>query len=65
MTCSLLKVENVTQLEHFLANHPEAKTVEFELTLPNQFKQAIGWQCLPLDEQGGDGFYYALLQKMV
>lgn len=63
VTCSLLKVENVTQLEHFLANHPEAKTVEFELTLPNQFKQAIGWQCLPLDEQGGDGFYYALLQK--
>lgn len=63
VTCSMLKAENVAQLQLFTATHNDIKEVEFDLTLPNQFKQAIGWQCLPLDEHGGDGFYYALLQK--
>lgn len=63
VTCSLLKAENVRQLEAFLAVHSEAVAIDFTLDLPNQIKQAIGWQCLPLDPQGGDGFYYALLQK--
>lgn len=64
VTCSLLKAENVKQLEQFLTKHNDVKEIEFDLALPNQFKQAIGWQCLPLDEKGGDGFYYALLQKL-
>lgn len=64
VTCSLLKAENVQQLEQFLATTPNAKAVDFDLSLPHQFKQPVGWQCLPLDENGGDGFYYALLQKV-
>ena len=64
ITCSLLKVENELQMKNFLANTPTAKTVDFELTLPNQIKQAVGYQCLPLNDDDGDGFYYALLQKV-
>lgn len=64
VTCSLLKAENMKQLEQFLTKHNDVKEIEFDLALPNQFKQAVGWQCLPLDEKDGDGFYYALLQKL-
>ncbi|MCP3896447.1 methyltransferase domain-containing protein, partial [Moraxella sp.] len=64
ITCSLLKAENERQITNFLANTPTAKTVDFELTLPNQIKQAVGYQCLPLNDDDGDGFYYALLQKV-
>lgn len=63
VTCSLLKAENEGQITHFLAKNPDAKVVNFELNLPNQIKNDVGYQCLPLDEKGGDGFFYALLQK--
>ncbi len=63
ITCSLLKAENEQQMQAFLSEHHNAKAVDFELTLPNQIKQAVGYQCLPLDNKGGDGFYYALLTK--
>ncbi|MDO5050821.1 MAG: 16S rRNA (cytosine(967)-C(5))-methyltransferase RsmB [Moraxella equi] len=64
ITCSLLKAENERQITNFLASTPNAKAVDFELTLPNQIKQAVGYQCLPLNDDDGDGFYYALLQKV-
>lgn len=64
ITCSLLKVENEHQITNFLAKMSNAKAVDFELTLPNQIKQAVGYQCLPLNDDDGDGFYYALLQKV-
>lgn len=64
VTCSMLQAENVKQLQQFLATHSDVKAVEFDLTLSNQVKQAIGWQCLPLDEKGGDAFFYALLRKV-
>ncbi len=64
ITCSLLKDENERQMVKFIHHHDNAKAVEFELTLPNQLKQEIGYQCLPLNEHDGDGFYYALLQKI-
>ncbi|ELA09465.1 16S rRNA m5C967 SAM-dependent methyltransferase [Moraxella macacae 0408225] len=63
ITCSLLKIENSEQMQNFLANNPDANLVDFTLDLPNQIKQTIGYQCLPLNEHSGDGFYYALLQK--
>lgn len=63
ITCSLLKAENTQQIQTFLTQYPDAAAVDFELTLPNQIKQAVGYQCLPLDPNGGDGFFYALLQK--
>lgn len=64
ITCSVLKAENEQQIASFLAKHGNAKVVDFTLTLPNQIKNGIGYQCLPLDEQGGDGFFYALLRKV-
>lgn len=63
VTCSLLKTENEGQINNFLAKNPDAKVVNFELNLPNQLKSKVGYQCLPLDPNGGDGFFYALLQK--
>ena len=65
ITCSLLKAENERQIQAFLACEPNAVAVEFTLTLLNQIKQDVGYQCLPLDINDGDGFYYALLQKSI
>lgn len=64
VTCSLLKAENEYQLSNFLNAHSDAKVVDFDLTLPNQIKQSVGYQCLPFDNDDGDGFYYGLLQKI-
>ena len=41
----------------------DANAIPFDLSLPHQIKQQVGYQCLPLDTKGGDGFYYALLTK--
>ncbi|WP_323843413.1 16S rRNA (cytosine(967)-C(5))-methyltransferase RsmB [Moraxella sp. Pampa] len=64
ITCSLLKVENEGQILRFLAKNNDAKVVAFGLNLPNQIRQAVGYQCLPLSCDDGDGFYYALMQKV-
>lgn len=63
-TCSLLKAENETQITTFVADRKDVQVLDFTLDLPNQIKQQIGYQCLPLDAYSGDGFYYALLQKL-
>ena len=63
ITCSMLKAENEDQLQAFLATHKAAQIVDFSLDLSNQIKRDIGYQCLPLHQNDGDGFYYALLQK--
>lgn len=63
ITCSMLKAENEHQIEAFLAKQKDAEVVDFALTLPNQIKRTVGYQCLPLDPNGGDGFFYALLKK--
>ncbi|PIE47775.1 MAG: rRNA methyltransferase [Gammaproteobacteria bacterium] len=60
-TCSILKDENETQMLAFLADHSDAKAVKIEADWG--IEQTIGRQCLPLNENGGDGFYYALLKK--
>lgn len=65
VTCSILKAENEQQIQAFLAKTSEAKVVDFTLNLPNQIKREVGYQCLPLSEHDGDGFFYALLQKHV
>lgn len=64
ITCSVLKAENETQIGSFLAKNDDAKVIDFTLNLPNQIKRDVGYQCLPLNENDGDGFYYALLQKV-
>lgn len=62
-TCSLLKAENKTQIQRFLDENKDAKVINFKLDLNNQIQQDVGYQCLPLSDSDGDGFYYALLQK--
>jgi len=64
VTCSILKQENVEQMQHFLSTHSDARAINFTDDCNWGIEQAIGRQCLPLDSDGGDGFYYALLQKV-
>ncbi|WP_201587347.1 transcription antitermination factor NusB [Psychrobacter jeotgali] len=63
ITCSILKQENVEQMQDFLKHHDDATAVEFTDECNWGIEQAVGRQCLPIDSAGGDGFYYALLQK--
>lgn len=63
ITCSMLKAENEHQIQGFLAKQTDAQVVDFTLNLPNQIQRDVGYQCLPLDPNGGDGFFYALLKK--
>ncbi len=64
VTCSLLKAENEAQISAFMAAHSDAKVVGFSLNLPHQFRQSVGYQCLPLSSDAADGFYYAMLTKV-
>lgn len=68
VTCSILKQENVEQMQAFLTRHKDAVAIAFDEEQTNWgIEQAIGRQCLPLDEAtqvGGDGFYYAVLRKV-
>ncbi len=63
VTCSILKVENESQLVDFLSCHDDAMALSFKLDLAHQIPQQVGYQCLPIEADGGDGFYYALLKK--
>lgn len=63
VTCSLLKAENVQQMTAFIQRHSDAKAVDFDDDSSFGIAQAVGRQCLVLDPNGGDGFYFALLQK--
>ncbi|KAE9527536.1 16S rRNA (cytosine(967)-C(5))-methyltransferase RsmB [Testudinibacter aquarius] len=54
-TCSVLKQENQQQIDHFLAQHCDAK-------LEAIFGQSSVMQFFP-QQQGGDGFFYAKLIK--
>lgn len=64
VTCSILKQENVGQMQAFIERHKNASAIEFTDDCNWGVAQAIGRQCLPIDKDGGDGFYYALLQKL-
>lgn len=59
-TCSVLRAENALQVEAFLARTADARA----LPLDARYGRAdgAGWQRLP-GEDGGDGFFYALLQR--
>ena len=63
VTCSILKQENVEQMQEFLTHYNNATAIEFTEDCNWGIAQAIGRQCLPVDSKSGDGFYYALLQK--
>ncbi|MEN6669520.1 transcription antitermination factor NusB [Psychrobacter sp. B38] len=63
VTCSILKQENVEQMQDFIKHHDDAVAMEFTEDCNWGIAQTIGRQCLPIDSTSGDGFYYALLQK--
>ena len=63
VTCSILKQENVEQMQDFISHHDDAVAIEFTEDCNWGIAQTIGRQCLPIDSTSGDGFYYALLQK--
>jgi 16S rRNA (cytosine967-C5)-methyltransferase len=60
-TCSVLPAENSQQIRAFLARTPNAQLAP--ISIPNAHDTGFGQQLLPSDEQGGDGFFYALLHK--
>ena len=63
ITCSILKQENVEQIQEFMRHHTDASAIEFTADCNWGIAQEVGRQCLPIDSDSGDGFYYALLQK--
>lgn len=65
VTCSILKQENVEQMQDFMTHYNNVAAVEFSDDCNWGIEQAIGRQCLPIDSESGDGFYYALLHKTV
>lgn len=60
-TCSVLPEENALQIEQFLTNNVDAKLEPLPFTA---VEGSVGYQFLPT-ENGGDGFYYAKLRKVV
>ena len=63
-TCSVLKDENVRQIEAFLERHPEYERDQLPETIPERFRQhaEIGLQLLP-DRDGVEGFYICRLRR--
>ena len=59
-TCSVLKVENSTQIQQFIELHPDAELLETDARWGR--KLDYGRQILP-GEQEMDGFFYASLRK--
>lgn len=62
VTCSLLKTENEQQISQFLAHTPDAQIQVLDVS--NSVAQQYGNQLLP-KPQGGDGFYFAKIQKKI
>ncbi|WP_296193469.1 MULTISPECIES: transcription antitermination factor NusB [unclassified Psychrobacter] len=63
VTCSILKQENALQMQDFMTHYSNVEAIEFSDDCSWGIEQAIGRQCLPIDSESGDGFYYALLHK--
>jgi 16S rRNA (cytosine967-C5)-methyltransferase len=61
-TCSILPEENEEQMNDFIEQHTDAKTVPLPMDIGIQ--TAYGLQILP-GQSNMDGFYYALIQKSV
>ncbi len=63
-TSSVLKDENVRQVEDFLSRHPEFDLVKLPESIPAEFRQheGVGLQLLP-DRDGVEGFYIAKMRR--
>ncbi len=63
-TCSVLKEENVRQVEDFLSRHPEFEAVKLPESIPEAFRQHedLGLQLLP-SRDGVEGFYICRMRR--
>lgn len=61
ITCSILKAENEQQMQHFFAQHADAK--EVKIVADWGIEQIHGRQLLPTPHHG-DGFYYCRIEKI-
>ncbi len=63
-TCSMLKEENVRQVEAFLARHPEFELLPLPESIPERFRQYadVGLQLLPHRDQV-EGFYICPMRR--
>lgn len=61
VTCSVLKAENVNQIQQFIATHADAQLFPLPEITPLTTPCAVGSQVLP--HSFFDGFYYACLVK--
>lgn len=61
ITCSILKAENEQQMSAFFARHQNAKHIPIQVHWG--IEQQYGRQLLP-QANGGDGFYYCLIEKV-
>jgi 16S rRNA (cytosine967-C5)-methyltransferase len=65
-TCSVLPAENAAVVERFLAVEASASLAwppQAANCSPPLRSTTTGWQILPLEKAGGDGFYYACLTR--
>jgi 16S rRNA (cytosine967-C5)-methyltransferase len=65
-TCSVLPAENQAVVERFLAAEASAsaeRPPQAANCSPPLLSIRTGWQILPLERAGGDGFYYACLRR--
>ena len=61
ITCSILKAENEQQMQHFFAQHADAKEVKIHADWG--IEQIHGRQLFPTPDHG-DGFYYCRIEKI-
>jgi 16S rRNA (cytosine967-C5)-methyltransferase len=59
-TCSVLKIENESQVQQFIVGHDDAEEIPIHATWG--VAQKVGRQILTGDE-GMDGFFYARIGK--
>ena len=63
-TCSILPAENEQLVSEFLAGEPRARVLPWPESVPlppGMLIRPVGWQLLPGQGAGSDGFYYACL----
>jgi 16S rRNA (cytosine967-C5)-methyltransferase len=62
-TCSVLPAENEDVIAQFLEAEPQARVLKPPALPPGAIEKTVGFQLLPGGATGGDGFYYACVEK--
>jgi 16S rRNA (cytosine967-C5)-methyltransferase len=62
-TCSVLPAENEGVVTRFLQAEPQAQALAVSHLPPGAIPREVGFQLLPGEAAGPDGFYYACLEK--